>query len=155
MINFIKKKLEIKAPVDCKVIKLEAVDDQAFSNKVIGDGCAIIPKDNIICSPIEGEVVTIFKTNHAIGLKSKDGVELLIHIGIDTVELKGNGFENLIEVGDKVQVGTPISKVDLDYIIAQGKSIQTPIIVVNNYEIVKIEVGEQKKGNCIMKIVKK
>lgn len=155
MINFIKKKIEIKSPVDCKVIGLEEVEDMVFSKKTVGDGCAVIPRNNIICSPIDGEVVTIFKTNHAIGLKSKEGMELLIHIGIDTVELKGNGFENLVKEGDKVKAGTPISKIDLDFIKSQGKSIQTPIIVINNFQIIKVETGEQKLGSTIMKVIKK
>lgn len=155
MINFMKKKIEIKAPVNCTVISLEEVHDEAFSKKIVGDGCAIIPEDNLICSPVDGEVILVFRTNHAIGIKSHEGLELLIHIGIDTVELGGKGFESLVKVGDQVKVGTPLSKIDRDYIVSQGKSIQTPIIITNGYIVTKVEAGKKKLNGTIMKVVMK
>lgn len=155
MFNLMKKKIDIKAPAKGCIIKLEEVDDQAFSGKIVGDGCAIIPEENLICSPVDGEIVLVFKTNHAIAIRSCDGVELLLHIGIDTVELAGNGFQTLVKVGDQVKVGTPLSRIDLNYIKAHAKSIQTPIIITNGFDVVKIEEGNKRVGNTIMRVVKR
>lgn len=153
MFHFIKKKIEIKAPTKCQVIKLEEVTDEAFSKKIVGDGCAIIPQDGLICSPVDGEIILVFRTNHAIGIKSDEGVELLIHMGIDTVELEGKGFESLVKVGDRVKVGMPLSKIDINYIKSSGKSIQTPIVITNGYHVVKVDEGNKKIGDSIMKLV--
>lgn len=153
MINLLKKKFEIKAPAKCKVIKLEEVSDEAFSRKIVGDGCAIIPEDNLICSPMDGEVILVFRTNHAIGIKSHEGIELLIHIGIDTVELDGKGFKSLVKVGDQVKVGTPLSKIDLDFIKANGKSIQTPVVITKGCIVTKVKEGQRQLSDTIMKVI--
>lgn len=131
MVNFFKKGTEVKfyAPLTGKVLELADVPDPAFAEKMLGDGLAIEPTDGLVVAPVAGKIVQIFPANHALGIETKEGLDVLIHIGIDTVELQGEGFERLIKEGAKVKVGDPLIKVDLDKIKRLGKSIITPIII--------------------------
>lgn len=122
----------INAPVKGKIVPLSQVNDATFSSGMLGKGVAILPEESTIVSPIIGEVVTIFETKHAIGLKSIDGVEVLIHIGLDTVNLKGKYFTQLIQPGETVTVGTPLVNVDFEQIKNDGYDIITPIIITNS-----------------------
>ncbi|PTH66608.1 glucose-specific PTS transporter subunit IIBC [Staphylococcus arlettae] len=121
----------ISAPGNGEIMPLTAVPDQVFADKLMGDGIAFVPKDDVIVSPITGTVKTIFPTLHAIGLETPEGLEVLIHIGIDTVKLEGQGFESLVTTDDNVEVGQPLIKIDLDYIQAHASSIITPIVITN------------------------
>ncbi|MBK3720013.1 PTS system glucoside-specific EIICBA component [Staphylococcus arlettae] len=121
----------ISAPGNGEIMPLTAVPDQVFADKLMGDGIAFVPKDDVIVSPITGTVKTIFPTLHAIGLETPEGLEVLIHIGIDTVKLEGQGFESLVTTDDNVEVGQPLIKIDLDYIQAYAPSIITPIVITN------------------------
>lgn len=121
----------LAAPVAGKIIPLSKVEDAIFSSEMLGKGIAILPEENIVKSPVKGEIVTIFDTQHAIGLKTDDDVEVLIHIGIDTVNLKGQHFNALAKVGDRVEVGTPIMEVDFAAVKEAGYDIITPVIVTN------------------------
>lgn len=121
----------LAAPVAGKVVPLAKVEDEIFSSEMLGKGIAILPEENIVKSPVKGEIVTIFDTQHAIGLKTDDDVEVLIHIGIDTVNLKGQHFNALAKVGDRVEVGTPIMEVDFTAVKEAGYDIITPVIVTN------------------------
>ena len=121
----------LAAPVAGKVVPLAKVEDEIFSSEMLGKGIAILPEENIVKSPVKGEIVTIFDTQHAIGLKTDDDVEVLIHIGIDTVNLKGQHFNALAKVGDRVEVGTPIMEVDFAAVKEAGYDIITPVIVTN------------------------
>lgn len=138
---------DLAAPVSGKVIPLEQVKDETFASGMLGQGVAIEPTDNIIYSPIEGTVETIFETKHAIGLKSADGLELLIHIGMDTVNLKGDGFKQLIEVGQKVQIGTPLMEVDFAKIKAAGYEIVTPIVITNAPENLSLNIVSNEEAH--------
>lgn len=138
---------DLAAPVSGKVIPLEQVKDETFASGMLGQGVAIEPTDNIIYSPIEGTVETIFETKHAIGLKSADGLELLIHIGMDTVNLKGNGFKQLIEVGQKVQIGTPLMEVDFAKIKAAGYEIVTPMVITNAPENLSLNIVSNEEAH--------
>lgn len=122
----------LAAPVAGKVVPLAKVEDEIFSSEMLGKGIAILPEENIVKSPVKGEIVTIFDTQHAIGLKTDDDVEVLIHIGIDTVNLKGQHFNALAKVGDRVEVGTPIMEVDFAAVKEAGYDIITPVIVTNS-----------------------
>ena len=97
MFDFLKKnkKLELLAPMTGELVKLEDVPDEAFSKKLMGDGIAINPTNDLVVAPCEGQIIQIFDTNHAVGIETKEGVEILIHIGIDTVNLKGEGFTRI------------------------------------------------------------
>lgn len=121
----------LAAPVAGKVVPLAKVEDEIFSSEMLGKGIAILPEENIVKSPVKGEIVTIFDTQHAIGLKTDDDVEVLIHIGIDTVNLKGQHFKALAKVGDRVEVGTPIMEVDFAAVKEAGYDIITPVVVTN------------------------
>ena len=131
MFGFGKKEKEIYAPVDGELIEINQVNDPVFSTKAMGEGFAIDPSNGKIFSPIKGTVTSIFPTKHAIGLVDKDGLEVLIHIGIDTVELAGEGFELLVAEGAKVKPSTPLVKVDLDYLAEKGKEATTMIVFPN------------------------
>src|SRR5699024_8606929 len=121
----------IFAPLSGKTTALEKVPDPTFSKKMMGDGLAIEPTDGEVVSPIDGEVVSTFPTKHAVGLKSKSGVELLIHIGLETVNMEGEGFDVHVKQGDQVKVGDPLITFDLQLIKEKAASHITPVIVTN------------------------
>lgn len=124
-------KTYISAPGNGEIMPLTEVPDQVFADKLMGDGVAFVPKDDVIVSPITGTVKTIFPTLHAIGLETAEGLEVLIHIGIDTVKLEGQGFESLVSTDEAVEVGQPLIKIDIDYIQAHAQSMITPIVITN------------------------
>ncbi len=123
--------LTLIAPVTGELVKLEDVPDEAFSSKLVGDGIAIKPTSDTVFSPISGTVVKVFDTNHALCIEADDGVEVIIHMGIDTVSLQGKGFERLVEEGVKVTVGEPLLKLDLEYLNTHAKSMISPIVISN------------------------
>lgn len=131
MFGFFKKNSKLVAPVDGKVIDLSQVPDPVFAQKMAGDGVAIDTTGDTIVAPCDGELSLIFNTNHAFAITLKDGVELLVHIGIDTVSLNGEGFERLAEQGTTVKAGTPIIKINRDVITSRGLSLITPVLITN------------------------
>ena len=148
----------IYSPMNGKVIELKEVPDEAFAQKIVGDGCAIEPDKGIICSPIDGQLMNIFPTNHAIIFETIDGLEMIIHFGIDTVKLDGKGFQKLREPGP-IKIGDEIIKYDLDDIKDGVPSTRSPIIINNMEKVEKIEVLSLGKvikiGEPIMKITLK
>lgn len=129
----------IKSPARGKRIDLKDVPDALFANKMIGDGFAVYPESKEICSPVDGEIVHIFDTNHAVGLKTDDGLEVLVHIGIDTVKLKGEGFKRIASIGQKVKAGDILIECDLEYLKENAKSLITPVVITNMDQVQKIE----------------
>ena len=148
----------IYSPINGKVIELKEVPDEAFAQKMVGDGCAIEPDKGIICSPIEGQLMNIFPTNHAIIFETIDGLEMIVHFGIDTVKLDGKGFQKLREPGP-IKVGDEIVKYNLDEIKDGVPSTRSPIIINNMEKVEKIEIislGKVVKiGEPIMKVTLK
>ncbi|CAL4318530.1 PTS glucose transporter subunit IIA [Buchnera aphidicola] len=132
------KKIDIIAPISGTIIDLEKVPDEVFSKKIVGDGIAINPSGNQLVAPFSGTIGKIFKTLHAFSIKSDDDIELFVHFGIDTVQLKGKGFKNLINKKRKVQVGEPIISLDLLFLKKNAVSTITPIIISNMEKIKKI-----------------
>ena len=118
-------------PIKGEALPLSEVPDKTFSEEVMGPGYAIVPADGKIHAPFSGRVASLFKTNHVIGLLSDDGREVLIHFGIDTVKLNGEGFKNLVSMGDRVEKGQLLIEVDLDFVKKRVPSIMTPIIFTN------------------------
>ena len=148
----------IYSPMNGKVIELKEVPDEAFAQKMVGDGCAIEPDKGIICSPIDGQLMNIFPTNHAIIFETIDGLEMIVHFGIDTVKLDGKGFQKLREPGP-IKVGDEIVKYNLDEIKDNVPSTRSPIIINNMEKVEKIEVLSLGKivkiGEPIMKVTLK
>lgn len=141
-------------PASGKLMKLEDVEDQVFSQKLMGDGFAIEINDGLITSPVNGTVAMTFPTGHAIGLKRADGAEILIHIGMDTVELNGAGFEVLVEAGQNVKAGEPLVKVDLQTVQKAGKSLVSPVIITSGQAVGEVKPGMVKAGEPAPKIEK-
>ena len=145
----------VKSIADGEVIELSAVKDEAFASESLGKGFAIIPENGNILSPINGTVASIFATNHAIGLESEDGTEILIHIGIDTVRLNGEHFKALVKEGDSVKVGDTLVQFEKDKVIKKGFDISTPVIVTNTFDyknIMPIKFGKVKAGEDILSL---
>lgn len=132
MFGFFNKKNKILSPFTGECISLEKVPDDAFSQKLLGDGVAVVPNDGRLVAPTNCTVDQIFDTLHAYVLKTSDNLEILIHIGINTVELKGKGFDNKVSQGQKLNPGDLISVIDIDYIKREGYSLYTPIIFTNH-----------------------
>jgi len=126
------------SPAQGELISIEKVNDPVFSQRMMGDGFAIIPEGEYFFAPFTGTVEMVFPTGHAIGLKSENGMEVLIHIGLDTVKLKGEGFKALVKQGEHVMIGDPLIKVDLALIKRHGYDITTPIIFLSGQKVVKL-----------------
>lgn len=131
MFGFLKKSFKLMAPVSGKVIDLSKVPDEVFAQKMAGDGVAIDSTGDTIVAPVAGNIAMIFKTNHAFAMILDNGAEILVHIGIDTVELQGEGFERLVEEGTKVKAGDPIIKINRAFIEEKGFSLITPVLITN------------------------
>lgn len=144
-----KMTIDFTAPVNGKFKSLVDVDDEVFSKKMMGEGFAIEPTDQHIFSPVEGEVVSIFKTKHAIGLKTKDGLEVLLHMGIDTVDLAGKPFTIKVKEGEKVSPKTELAEVDLEQIKASGKKPTIITVITNSKDHVIKASDDAKTGDKI------
>ena len=138
---------EIFSPLTGRVIPLKDISDPVFSQEMMGKGVAIEPTDGKVVSPITGTVVMVFDTHHAIGLKSEEGVEVLIHVGMDTVELKGKGFTPHVQNGDRVSVGDLLVEADLAFIQEAGYSIVTPVVITNSADYRTIESTSVERVN--------
>lgn len=148
------KETEIYAPGTGHIIPLSEVPDKVFSEKMMGDGVGFVPEKGEIVAPFDGTVKTIFPTKHAIGLESETGVEVLIHIGIDTVKLNGEGFESLVNADEPVTQGQPLMKINLAYLKEHAPSTVTPIIITNlgDKTLTVEDVETVDPGKAIMKI---
>ncbi|AZP44596.1 MULTISPECIES: N-acetylglucosamine-specific PTS transporter subunit IIBC [Rahnella] len=130
--NSVKTVVEtLVSPVTGDIVALDQVPDEAFASKAVGDGVAIRPTDKIVVSPAAGTVVKIFNTNHAFCLETTSGAEIVVHMGIDTVALNGQGFTRLVEEGATVTAGQPVLELDLDYLNANARSMISPVVVSN------------------------
>ncbi|MBE4907316.1 PTS glucose transporter subunit IIA [Bacillus luteolus] len=126
----------ITSPINGRVLDITEVPDPVFSQKMMGEGIAIEPADGQVVSPVDGEIVQVFPTKHAVGIKTKSGLEILIHIGLETVTLNGEGFESFVQAGDKVVRGDKLIAFDLNIIKEKAASTITPMIITNTDEVV-------------------
>lgn len=144
---------ELCSPVSGEIVNLEEISDHVFSSKMLGEGVGIIPDEGIIKSPVDGKVVSLFKTKHAIGIENEDGMEILIHIGIDTVKLEGKYFEAFVNQGDQVKKGDILVKFDKDTISSLGYDVVTPVVITNSDDYDTscfIKKGRVKSGTSLL-----
>jgi len=158
------KNIQIFAPVDGFVKNIEEVEDEVFAKKLLGDGLAIIPSKPDFVAPFSGIMKTVFPTKHAYGIKHKSGVEILIHVGLESVKLKGKGLESFVTQGQKVKQGDLLAKLDLDFLkkeIAKKDtdtiiSLDTPLIFtqdsMQNHSLKIIKTGQVKQNDLIAEI---
>lgn len=153
MFNFFKKSLNIIAPISGKTINLNEVPDQVFAEKMAGDGIAIDSTGDTVVAPCDGIISLIMDTKHAFAITTSSGIELLVHVGLETVSLNGEGFEVLQSVNAKVTAGTPILKIDKSFIASKGISLITPVLIANPdkvKELTPIVNGEVSCGKDIV-----
>lgn len=133
----------LTAPITGKIVQLEDVPDPVFSEKMMGDGLAIEPAEGVVVAPLDAKVLQVFPTKHAVGLQTDNGMEILIHIGLETVSLNGEGFESFVKEGDKVKKGDKLISFDLGIIKEKAKSTVTPVIITNGERAESIEKTSQ------------
>nr|WP_160725187.1 PTS glucose transporter subunit IIA [Bacillus sp. USDA818B3_A] len=133
----------ILQPLEGKIVPLETVPDPVFSQKMMGDGFAVQPVNGTVVSPVDGKVVSVFPTKHAVSLMDHNGKEILIHVGMDTVSLKGEGFTSFVKDGQTVKKGQKLLEVDFDLIKEKVPSIITPVVFTNLSENEKVVIDEQ------------
>ena len=137
------------APIEGEYIELEKIPDKVFASGMIGTGCGIVPKGEKVTAPVNGEIIMVADTKHAIGIKSEMGAEILLHIGLETVAMNGEGFEVLVKVGDKIKVGQDLLRFDSEisaFLISNSDEFEKiNINVEKNYE------KKEKIGECITK----
>ncbi|MDG1640439.1 PTS beta-glucoside transporter subunit IIABC [Klebsiella huaxiensis] len=147
----------IVSPMNGTIVPLELVPDNTFASGLLGKGIAILPNSGTVYSPVSGEVISLFESLHAIGIKSDDGAEILIHVGLDTVKLKGQHFTSHIDVGDKISVGDLLLSFDLPAISAAGFNLVTPILIINSDDYMDVLVlGKEQvlSGSELLSIIK-
>ena len=142
--NNLENKLSVLAPISGEIIALEQVPDPVFSGKVLGDGIAIIPEDGKIYSPVDGTVTTVSNTLHAYGFSTAEGVDILVHVGLETVSLKGEGFKVYIKEGDMVKAGELIAEADLEYLKKKEISSTTPVLICGGADAMELNTASGK-----------
>lgn len=158
MFGFLKgknKEVVIGSPAKGKAVPVSRVNDPTFADEILGKGMAVMPEDGKVCAPADGEINMVFDTCHAFSMTTKDGVELLVHIGLETVGLKGKGFTAHAKAGDKVNKGDLVITAELDVIKGEGLDTIIPVIVCNTDEFKGVEfLGEKDAaaGDDVLKI---
>lgn len=161
MLNFFKKNkpIEILSPMTGKIIPLDEINDKGFSEKNLGDGIAIELTDGKVIAPFDGEITSSYRSNHCLTITSDDGIELLIHIGLDTIKLKGEGFTQHVSLMDKVNKGDVILEADLELLKEKGKSLVSPVMITNMGRVESLEKlegnVEKGKSNIMTVLLKK
>ncbi|KMK76074.1 PTS sugar transporter subunit IIA [Alkalihalobacillus pseudalcaliphilus] len=132
--------VQVMSPLTGSFVQISEVPDPTFSEKMMGDGVAIRPDNGQVVSPIDGEIIQLFPTKHAIGIKSKNGAEVLIHIGLETVKMNGEGFVAHVKEGDQVKVGDPLIDFDLELVKQKANSTITPMVITNQDDLKEVKV---------------
>lgn len=149
--------ISIKAVEDGRTIPMDQVNDQTFAQELLGPGIAIVPSNGTVTSPIDGKVATVMDTKHAVCIQGEDGLELIVHVGLDTVELNGKYYQAYKQTGDQVKAGDVLLEFDLDEIAKAGYDVTTPIVITNlsGYKITKCLTGQQvKAGEEVIQLTK-
>ena len=151
------KTISLKAVEDGRTIPMDEVNDQTFAQELLGPGIAIVPSNGTVVSPINGTIATVMDTKHAVCIQGEDGLELIVHAGLDTVELNGKYYQTYKEIGDQVKAGDVLLEFDLEEITKAGYDITTPIVITNlgDYKITKCLTGQQvKAGEEVIQLTK-
>lgn len=147
---FKRKDLKLLSPFTGLVRSLDDVPDQVFSSRMAGDGVAVEPWEGIVLSPVEGVIEVLFPTGHAFGIRTSEGVEVLVHVGIDTVNLNGEGFQALKRQGDRVLAGELVIRFDLETIRSKAPSSLSPVIMTTAHQFQVLRHGQVKAGEDLM-----
>ncbi|SDH10774.1 PTS system IIA component, Glc family [Alteribacillus persepolensis] len=155
------KEVNVLTPATGKYVDLRDVPDPTFSEKMMGDGFAVEPSEGKIVSPVQGKVVQVFPTKHAVGIKSEEGLDILVHIGLETVSMNGEGFTEHVKEGDKVNQGDVLIEFSLEDVKSQAKSTVTPVVFtegdqienITNKEVQDVTAGETEM--CTVTVVSK
>lgn len=145
----------IHSPIKGKVASLSTTPDEAFAKGMMGDGVTITPEGDLVRAPEDGRIIVMFDTKHALGFETDEGIEMLIHVGIDTVKLGGRGFEALVDTGQRVKKGEPLVRLDLDYLRKHAPSMASPVLCTNLEESAKVRLlkeGTVQAGEELMEI---
>lgn len=144
------KKIKLNLPITGKVLALTEVNDYLFNKKIMGEGFAINPKENFVYSPADGEVILVYEAKHAIAIKTDEGLQILIHVGIDSVKLEGRGFASYVKVGDKVKAGDKILFFDREFVELKA-SIVTPVVITNSELLNSFDINfsSSKAGDIV------
>lgn len=151
------KIISLKAVEDGRTIPMDEVNDQTFAQELLGPGIAIVPSKGTVVSPIDGTIATVMDTKHAVCIQGEDGLELIVHAGLDTVELNGKYYQTYKEIGDQVKAGDVLLEFDLEEITKAGYDVTTPIVITNlgDYKITKCLTGQQvKAGEEVIQLTK-
>ena len=151
------KTISLKAVEDGRTIPMDEVNDQTFAQELLGPGIAIVPSNGTVVSPIDGTIATVMDTKHAVCIQGEDGLELIVHAGLDTVELNGKYYQTYKEIGDQVKAGDVLLEFDLEEIAKAGYDVTTPIVLTNlgDYKITKCLTGQQvKAGEEVIQLTK-
>jgi PTS system glucose-specific IIA component len=144
--------VEVLAPVSGQAVPLGEVPDEVFAEGMAGEGGAIVPgASGEAVAPVSGALVKLFEGGHAFGIETDEGLELIVHVGLDTIEMRGNGFEKLATEGDRVEAGQPIVRFDLDEIKNSGYDPVTPVVVTNaeDHPVSNLRTGEVSAGELL------
>ena len=151
------KTISLKAVEDGRTIPMDEVNDQTFAQELLGPGIAIVPSNGTVVSPINGTIATVMDTKHAVCIQGEDGLELIVHAGLDTVELNGKYYQTYKEIGDQVKAGDVLLEFDLEEITKAGYDVTTPIVITNlgDYKITKCLKGHKvKAGEEVIQLTK-
>lgn len=150
-----KNVLSIASPMSGRVLLVSDVPDPTFAQKILGDGFAIEPTEGKVVAPVDATVVNVFKTGHAVGLETENGIEILIHVGIDTVKMKGEGFEALVQTGQKVRRGQELIRFNLALVRDKAPSTISPIVITNMDKIAHMHrnsLTEARAGDEVLSL---
>ncbi|MCM0648564.1 PTS glucose transporter subunit IIA [Clostridium swellfunianum] len=147
------KEIKLSLPIDGKIIPLTEVNDYLFNKKIMGEGIAVNPDGNFVYSPVDGEINLVYDAKHAIGIKTEEGLQILIHVGIDSVKLESRGFATYVKVGDKVSRGDKVLFFDKEFVEKKASPV-TPIVITNPELIESLDVNYKasKAGDLLLNI---
>lgn len=134
-----KQEVVIKFPVKGEAVNIEQVPDEVFATKMVGDGVGLIPLEGVVYAPVDGEIVQLFKSKHAVGIRTDEGLEILIHVGVDTVHMNGEGFEYYVAENQRVKAGEKLMTFDIELIKKKAKSAMIPMLITNMDKVEGIE----------------